>query len=111
MQIYLRLASIPELSGLARADALRIWRSTVWCAFLHWQTYVGFALMGLTVGVCTYIGSLFSPLSSIAGLAIVGIGGGIGGFLWAILIVAALRPHLGEARSRSHPEIEWRAAP
>ena len=44
MQMYLTLASIPELSGLARADAVRIWRSTCWRALLHWQTYVGFAL-------------------------------------------------------------------
>jgi len=103
--MYLTLASIPELSGLARADAVRIWRSTCWRALLHWQTYVGFALMGLTMFLFNYIGGLYFSMPSFAGLAIVGIGGALGGLLWVPFVVAALRPHLAEARSRLHPEV------
>ena len=81
MQFYWSLKSIPELSGLPRAERGRRWRSVCWKTFRHWQTWASLAGLAMCSALGTYLGALIDP-STTSLIISSAIAGGLGGLVY-----------------------------
>jgi hypothetical protein len=97
MQIYWSLKSIPELSGLPRAERGRRWRAAYRKTFRHWQTWVSL----LALGLCSVLGEY---LGSLTGSQFIGsvVGAGVGGLIYGQVATELARPYLRSLSSVQH---------
>lgn len=88
MPIYWTLKSVPEFEGMTRAERGRAWRKAYVKTLKHWPVWL--ALIS-----CGALAALGAVLGRDSGLAIVGagIGGGIGGMLFAQTAISVARTH------------------
>jgi hypothetical protein len=99
MPIYWTNDSIPELAGLPKEERNAVWRNHYKLAFRHWQTWVG----ALICGLCAAAGGFFGVMlgSKYLGLAI---GGGVGGFIFAQILITQVRPYLRQYLAEKQKE-------
>ncbi len=93
MKFYWTLKSLPELQGIDKRSALKIWRKAARRAMKDPKYWLAF----LPAGVCAGIGSIIGgPLGT-------GLGAGIGAGLSTPFYFNAARPHVADVVA------EWRS--
>ena len=59
MNVYLDLKNVPELSQLPREERRRRWRRVYPKTFRHWETWAGFLVLFVSVGLGSQIGASY----------------------------------------------------